>query len=87
MVIGHDETGGINDEARTRALHAALAGVGHAHFRAWRLAGNIDGDNGRAHGLHQLGKAGSGCGAVKGDRRGNRGGGILCVHGKAGQRG
>ena len=87
MVIGHDEACGINDEARTGALRAALAGVGHAHFCAWRLAGNIDGDNGRTHGLHQLGKAGSWCGAVKGDRRGNRRRGILCVHGKAGQRG
>ena len=87
MVIGHDEAGGINDEARTRALHAALAGVGHAHFAARLLAGNIDGDNGRADRLHKLSKAGGRRGAVKGDRRGNRRRGILRVHGKAGQRG
>ena len=87
MVIGHDEAGGINDEARTRALHAALAGVGHARLSARLLAGNIDGDNGRADRLHKLSKAGGRRGAVKGDRRGNRRRGILRVHGKAGQRG
>ena len=87
MVVGDDKAGSVNDEARTGALYAALAGVGHAGFRTRLLAGDIDGDNGRAHGLHQISKAGGWRGAVKIDRRGNRCRHVLRLHGKAGKRG